>query len=62
MKKPRFREKNNRIENQIALGNAIKKRVFTCKNIEEIRILSLMKSYFAISYTSLRRDCNQKFI
>jgi hypothetical protein len=31
MKKPRFREKNNRIENQIALGNAIRKRVFSCK-------------------------------
>ncbi len=31
MKKPRFREKNNRIENQIALGNAIRKRIFSCK-------------------------------
>ncbi len=31
MKKPRFREKNNRIENQIALGNAVRKRAFTCK-------------------------------
>ncbi len=31
MKKPMFREKNNRIENQIALGNAVRKRVFTYK-------------------------------